>query len=132
MEILENQYVKTGLPEFNWVWSPQGLINMHYPELWGLVQFTEKKNSDESVEFDFPVLDQMKWALRQIYYRERTYFGSYNRFTESLKELELMETPTEKIPWPPTLSLTPSGWEAYIESGGQKIFIRKDGKVWVE
>ena len=132
VEILENQYVKTGLPEFNWVWSPQGLINMHYPELWGLVQFTEKKNSDESVEFDFPVLDQMKWALRQIYYRERTYFGSYNRFTESLKELELMETPTEKIPWPPTLSLTPSGWEAYIESGSQKIFIRKDGKVWVE
>ena len=86
----------------------------------------------ESVEFNFPVLDQMKWALRQIYYRERTYFGSYNRFTGSLKELELMETPTEKIPWPPTLSLTPSGWEAYIESGGQKIFIRKDGKVWVE
>ena len=23
VEILENQYVKTGLPEFNWVWSPQ-------------------------------------------------------------------------------------------------------------
>ena len=26
-------------PEDNWVWSPQGLINMHYPEMWGLVQF---------------------------------------------------------------------------------------------
>jgi hypothetical protein len=124
--------VKTDLPEFNWVWSPQGLINMHYPEMWGLVQFTERKNIGESVEFNFPVLDQVKWALRQIYYRERSYFGSYNRFTESLKELELVDPPRENIPWPPIVELTPSGWEAYIESGGQKIFIRKDGKVWVE
>ncbi|MDP0490702.1 MAG: carbohydrate-binding family 9-like protein [Verrucomicrobiota bacterium JB023] len=26
-------------PEDNWVWSPQGLINMHYPERWGEVVF---------------------------------------------------------------------------------------------
>ena len=28
-------------PEDNWVWSPQGLINMHYPELWGFVEFID-------------------------------------------------------------------------------------------
>ncbi|MDX1963039.1 MAG: carbohydrate-binding family 9-like protein [Pirellulales bacterium] len=26
-------------PEHNWVWSPQGLINMHVPERWGRVKF---------------------------------------------------------------------------------------------
>ncbi len=26
-------------PEHNWVWSPQGEINMHIPERWGLVRF---------------------------------------------------------------------------------------------
>jgi hypothetical protein len=26
-------------PEHNWVWSPQGVINMHVPEKWGHVQF---------------------------------------------------------------------------------------------
>ncbi|MCF0061018.1 carbohydrate-binding family 9-like protein [Dyadobacter chenwenxiniae] len=41
--------VDTGkvLPEYNWVWSPQGIINMHYPEYWGYLQFVdpkEKKN----------------------------------------------------------------------------------------
>jgi hypothetical protein len=25
--------------EDNWVWSPQGLINMHVPEMWGRVRF---------------------------------------------------------------------------------------------
>lgn len=28
------------LPEHNWVWSPQGEINMHIPERWGTVIFT--------------------------------------------------------------------------------------------
>ena len=26
-------------PEHNWVWSPQGEINMHIPEMWGIVRF---------------------------------------------------------------------------------------------
>lgn len=26
-------------PEHNWVWSPQGEINMHIPERWGMVRF---------------------------------------------------------------------------------------------
>lgn len=28
-----------GKKEDNWVWSPQGVINMHVPEKWGLVRF---------------------------------------------------------------------------------------------
>ena len=28
-------------PEHNWVWSPQGEINMHIPEKWGIVRFVE-------------------------------------------------------------------------------------------
>jgi len=30
------------LPEHNWVWSPQGVINMHVPERWGSVEFAGK------------------------------------------------------------------------------------------
>ena len=30
------------LPEYNWVWSSQGLINMHVPENWGFIQFSNK------------------------------------------------------------------------------------------
>ena len=30
------------LPEDNWVWSPQGVVDMHRPEMWGVVQFTRQ------------------------------------------------------------------------------------------
>lgn len=40
VDIVDGKYVKTpGLKEDNWVWSPQGLIDMHVPEMWGYVRF---------------------------------------------------------------------------------------------
>jgi hypothetical protein len=37
-------------PEDNWVWSPQGLVAMHYPEMWGFVIFVEE--AEEARGFD--------------------------------------------------------------------------------
>jgi len=31
--------------EYNWVWSNQKVINMHEPEKWGIVQFSEKEKT---------------------------------------------------------------------------------------
>ena len=42
-DIVDGKYVKVpGKPEDNWVWSPQGLIDMHVPEHWGYVHFTAR------------------------------------------------------------------------------------------
>ena len=85
---IENgQYLKTELPAYNWVWSPQGIIAMHYPEMWGLVEFTETIVGKELVKIQANELDQIKWALRQLYYRERSHFESYGDFTTSIKKI---------------------------------------------
>jgi hypothetical protein len=35
---------KTGQTrEDNWVWSPQGVVNMHVPDKWGIVHFKQKR-----------------------------------------------------------------------------------------
>ncbi len=46
-DIQEGEYIKrtdsisgTPLREHNWVWSPQGMINMHIPEKWGYLNFS--------------------------------------------------------------------------------------------
>jgi Carbohydrate family 9 binding domain-like len=39
-DVIDGKYVKRpGLPEDNWVWSPQGVVDMHVPAMWGLVEF---------------------------------------------------------------------------------------------
>ncbi|WP_411032346.1 carbohydrate-binding family 9-like protein [Spongiimicrobium sp. 3-5] len=59
---------KTGefLPEYNWVWSPQGVINMHEPEHWGYVYFSGDTVGDKSV-FEIPKDEHIKWYLYEIY-----------------------------------------------------------------
>jgi hypothetical protein len=40
--VADGKYVKVpGLPEDNWVWSPMGVIDMHRPERWGVLQFSD-------------------------------------------------------------------------------------------
>ena len=39
-QVVQGTYLKVkGKREDNWVWSPQGVINMHIPEKWGYVRF---------------------------------------------------------------------------------------------
>ena len=131
-DIIDGKYVKTNKPEHNWVWSPQGLIYMHMPDLWGIVQFTEKTIDSKIVEYSSKKLDKVKWALRQLYYRQRNYYFKNNKYSDSIKSLRLKSSPTTDIPWPPKVVLTPSGWEASVVLENQKVIIRKDGKVWAE
>jgi hypothetical protein len=40
VRVVNGKYQKIeGKPEDNWVWSPQGVVNMHVPEKWGVVRF---------------------------------------------------------------------------------------------
>ncbi len=41
-EIINGKYQKiANTKEDNWVWSPQGVVDMHRPEMWGVVRFTK-------------------------------------------------------------------------------------------
>lgn len=64
------------LPEYNWVWSNQGAINMHLPENWGYVQFSENTPAN-TIKFKHQtdiLSEQMVYALyRKIAFKELKY-----------------------------------------------------------
>lgn len=69
VKVKEGQYEKakdaaSGRPlaEDNWVWAPTGLINIHYPEMWGYVQFSEKIVGQEREEFQLSFGQDASWA----------------------------------------------------------------------
>ena len=50
-EIVNGKYRKVpNMKEDNWVWSPQGAINMHIPERWGRVRFTKSDTSNPPIK----------------------------------------------------------------------------------
>lgn len=87
-EVVNNEYQKlrdeagNNLPEDNWVWSPQGLVNMHYPEMWGYVQFIDDTSFDTTKEFFIPEIEKIKWDLRKVYYVQKNYYADNERFAD--------------------------------------------------
>lgn len=120
-------------PEDNWVWSPQGLINMHYPEMWGFVQFSDKVVGTEKDQFIFQPEENVKWALRQIYYKEKEYFEMNKKYTAELNEFGLMDLKVEGYT-SPVIQTTSNLYEAVIVSvdGKTSWHISQDGRTWKE
>ncbi|NOZ60137.1 MAG: carbohydrate-binding family 9-like protein [Calditrichaeota bacterium] len=83
-----NPTTERPFPEDNWVWSPQGLINMHYPEMWGFVQFSQVFVGKGEDAFVLPEDEIIKWQLRQIYYWQQNYRRERGHFSENLHELK--------------------------------------------
>jgi hypothetical protein len=122
------EYQKTREPEHNWVWSPQGLINMHYPEMWGLVQFSDFTVENQIADFIPDFKDQAKWLLRQIYYKERTYFMQHGKYTDDYEKLGLTPAVPPEFE-KPKIFVTPHSFEAFTFSkdGYYKVMITTDG-----
>jgi hypothetical protein len=88
-DMSKGQYVKRkdakgkDLPEHNWVWSAQGLINMHYPERWGYLLFTKK----EQTTFKLPYQELQKKYLWLVYERQQQHRNKTGKYALSLKVL---------------------------------------------
>lgn len=139
-EVKDNKYQKlinpqTGksFPEDNWVWSPQGVVNMHYPEMWGFVQFTENEIGTEKVSFIGNNDEKAKWYLRSIYYKQHEFFQKHNRYSADLNELGLKQNDIPDFILPPEISCTPTLFEASVKYKdlSKKVSIRNDGLTWI-
>ncbi len=137
-EVKNGKYIKlvdpaTGkwLPENNWVWSPQGLIAMHYPEMWGLVQFTMVECGTEPVSFVSDPADSARWALRQLFYAERNYFNLKGKYTKSLGYLKLDSIFVRGYDWPPDIEITSTCFTAKLHRNDSTSYlsIKEDGRV---
>lgn len=74
------------LPEDNWVLAPTGVINIHYPELWAFVFFTQCKDKPPLPRI--PEDEHRKWELRKLYYAQHIFLDVNGHFTDCLKELK--------------------------------------------
>jgi hypothetical protein len=98
VEVKEGKYVKLkgangrNLPEHNWVWSPQGVINMHYPERWGYLFFSKPEAGKAPVEYKIPYSETQKKHLWLVYYLQKEYFQKNRTYAKELKELGIAET----------------------------------------
>ena len=137
-DVVEGRYVKrvdpaTGraLPEDNWVWSPQGVINMHVPERWGYVQFAAATSGAAEEAFVENRNERVKWALRQLYYRQRDFHETHGQYATDLSDLKADDIAVEGLDFRPVLQATQSTYEITAPGfDGATLHLGHDGKVW--
>ncbi len=133
INIVNGKYEKVrGKSEDNWVWSPQGIVDMHRPEKWGYVQFTTRAGE---VGFVPDPAMAARNALQEIYYTQRKYRVRNRRWASSLEELKLSEDLNRGLAKSATIELTKDGYEATAgaklpDGSTQTWHIRQDALVW--
>jgi hypothetical protein len=123
-----------GLNEHNWVWSPQHVIDMHRPELWGYVQFSSAATGAVAFEPD-PSWPARRW-LHQLYYAERAYRGAHGHWAVSLAELALANPEDAQLARG-SLSVADTVFDAAIDlklmdGSVERWHIRQDALIWLE
>ncbi len=116
-----------GLREDNWVWSPQWVVDMHQPELWGYVQFSASRPGSDSLRADpsWPA----RIALYRVYKAEKAFRKEHGRYSSSPEELgfaaEFNAISLSILP-------RPGGFTATVRTGGIVVHETEDSRCWVD
>jgi hypothetical protein len=139
LEIEEDKYVKkinpeTGkpFPEYNWVWSPQGIIDMHLPEMWGYVQFSDFL-AGKGIDLFVPDPDEKrKFALRRLFHLQHVYRRNNGRYAFSFDELKTNNDTLPELDFEPVIEGTPSRFMIIAPShdGISEWRIIEDSRIW--
>lgn len=114
------------LPEYNWVWSPQQVINMHEPERWGYV-FFRPENSNSN--FVIPAVEPLKWELYAVYRELRKNNAALLKKVQNGQA----QVPVRNYKGKPVqarVEFHQSGWNLVAEmpGGNAVLIIKEDGE----
>lgn len=132
--IVDGKYRKTpNKKEDNWVWSPQGLIDMHRPERWGYVQFSTGEPSRKQFQTD-PAAE-VRDVLMEVYYAQKEFHKVKKRWATTLEDLSLGRLKQLPSMQAPTIQITDEGFKvsaaARTPSGQNQLWhVTQDSRIW--
>lgn len=114
-----------GLREDNWVWSPQWVIDMHQPELWGYVQFSTLDTGTT------PFIPDPSWNSRMVLYTlykaEKQFRRDHGYYTTSLADLGMADVQHGVAI---SLSPRPGGYVSTARAGRIVVHETEDSHCW--
>ena len=121
------------LPEYNWVWSPQGVVNMHEPEKWGYVYFSSKEVGAKDT-FEIPNDEKIKWKLFELYRAQKSHFDKKNTWFTSISSLAAAPIVIEGKTINPILENHSFGWTISVKSpfSNKLLIIKEDGEFLIK
>jgi hypothetical protein len=138
-EVIDGKYVKKKdangkvLPEDNWVWSPQGVVNMHFPERWGYLFFSKPANGSQPENYAIPYSEEQKKHLWHVYYLQKEYIQKNKTYATSLSQLGIQDVVfnIKGIENKLRMEATTRQFMVYIDSDESTFSLNDEGLVHV-
>jgi hypothetical protein len=111
--------------EENWVWAPTRAVDIHRPEYWGFVQFSDKPTGNPLDDFEWNRDEDIKFALRRLLNMQLDHFKKHGAFAKQLEDETLKASPR----------FYPAGSNMIISLDGENgdvWYISSDSRVWKE
>jgi hypothetical protein len=101
---------------------------MHYPEMWGFVQFSNlpappKQAVARLREADWPA----RWTLMRFYYHQKQYQKEHGHFAADADQLDLQ---TLQLGSAFSFQGSPEDFEAHLPGEGFTVHVNQDGRLW--
>ena len=114
--------------ESNWVWSPQGVIDMHRPATWGYVQFSIHPP---------PQAHPFRGGPTATPFRPDPTLAARNRLMSIWEAMRLTDPATARLETlnlppsdvPASLVPTPAGWTATATAAGRLLRVDQSGRL---
>jgi len=138
MEIVNNNYKKSinpatnrPFPESNWIWSQQGLIAMHYPERWGIVQFSDSNVENQNSKFIESEQYLAANYLYEIYYYQKQYFIDHGKYTKKFPKTLNESEKLIEYNWPPIIEINTNSFDIILngKKGSKDLLLNHEGKL---
>lgn len=115
--------------EYNWVWSPMGVVNMHEPEKWGYVYFSSEEPKKENT-FSVSEDERLKWELFKIHRTQTAHYKRYKSYISSIDSLLPVKIKVLGKTIQPTLENHLTGYNLSIISPftNKTLIVKEDGK----
>ncbi|ORX89726.1 hypothetical protein K493DRAFT_340462 [Basidiobolus meristosporus CBS 931.73] len=122
-------HILAHLQRYHYTWSPQYSQDIHNPEWWGTVYFS---NQTKDACFKPDASYNTRYVLMQIYWAQKNYYRHNGRYSADISTLST-ENPMWNICTPsPKIQLTnhSQGFQATIPDGEMYGHIRQDRYLW--
>ena len=130
------QWLKKGGPEENWVWTPTGEINMHAPNQWGFLQFSDKMVGTADDEFKCPYDMEAYRLLWAMFYAQLDKHSKDGCYASSVATLGVTDSDLATLPKGSNVELeaTTNQFTASVLVGGtgKRYVVDQNGKFEVK
>ena len=127
-ELNEGVYEKAkNRPEYNWVWSKQGEINMHAPEKWGLLIF--EKGTEVAIDYEEEMARQ---DIMHFYRIQKSHFKQNGKYMTTIPDT--INNAVKAVMQSDTMENSFQAYKEFTSQSGQRnrVWVNQDSRLWIK